>query len=190
VIKGAGGPGITSRASSLLALTLLTAIAAEAAPLPDVLSRPRIHILKSRRELRLYSGDQLQRTYRIGLGLNPVPAKAAAGDNATPEGSFTVCIKNPKSAFLLSLGLSYPGPLDADRGLAAGLITAAQHRQILQAARRKRVPPWNTRLGGEIFIHGRGSSTDWTWGCIALDDSDIQELYPRIPVGTPVRIDP
>jgi murein L,D-transpeptidase YafK len=190
VIRAARGTGATFRAFSLLALALLEASTADGAPLPEALSSPRIHVLKSKRELLLYSGDQLVRTYRVGLGLNPIPPKAAAGDNATPEGSFTVCIKNPKSAFLLSLGLSYPGPSDAERGLAAGLITASQHRQIIQAAKRKTVPPWDTRLGGTIFIHGRGSATDWTWGCIALDDADIQELYPRIPVGTPVQIDP
>jgi lipoprotein-anchoring transpeptidase ErfK/SrfK len=50
--------------------------------------------------------------------------------------------------------------------------------------------PWNTALGGEIFIHGHGSGSDWTWGCVALDDADIQELYSLIPVGTPVRIHP
>jgi len=174
----------------LVALLVGTVATGTSLPLPGVLSQPSIRILKSARELRLYSGNQLLRTYRVGLGLNPGPAKRRAGDNATPEGSYFVCVKNPHSAFFLSLGLSYPGQADADRGLKAGLITASQHRQILIAAQRKVVPPWNTALGGTIFIHGHGSASDWTWGCIALDDPDIKELYPRIPVGTPVRIDP
>ena len=72
----------------------------------------------------------------------------------------------------------------------AGLITRAQHRGIVEAARRGACPPWDTQLGGEIFIHGRGSSSDWTWGCVALDDGDVRELYARIPVGTPVLVEP
>jgi murein L,D-transpeptidase YafK len=109
---------------------------------------------------------------------------------ATPEGSYVVCRKNPRSQFLLSLGLNYPNGPDADRGLAAGLINRRQHRQITEAARTGGCPPWNTALGGEIFIHGRGSATDWTWGCVALDDDDVRELYPRVAVGTPVVIEP
>ncbi len=53
-----------------------------------------------------------------------------------------------------------------------------------------RCPPWNTRLGGEIFIHGRGSGSDWTLGCVALDDADMKELYDAVSLGTPVIIHP
>jgi hypothetical protein len=51
-----------------------------------------------------------------------------------------------------------------------------------------RVPPWLAPLGGEIFIHGRGAKTDWTWCCIALENDDIEELYNVVPIGTPVSI--
>ena len=51
-------------------------------------------------------------------------------------------------------------------------------------------PPWDTKLGGEVFVHGRGAKSDWTLGCIALDDSDIEELYRLVPVGTPITIHP
>ncbi len=175
----------------LLALVLSAAAAATPAPaLPATIPEPRIVVLKARRELRLYTGETLLKTYRVGLGLNPVPPKRRSGDHATPEGAYVVCIKNPRSQFLLSLGLSYPNAQDADRGLEGRLITRSQHRRIRRALALSACPPWDTPLGGEIFIHGRGSSSDWTWGCVVLDDPDIRELYSRIPVGTPVLIEP
>jgi lipoprotein-anchoring transpeptidase ErfK/SrfK len=72
----------------------------------------------------------------------------------------------------------------------AGLITKQQSQQIKRAIERKETPLWNTQLGGEIFIHGNGSSPDWTWGCIALNDPDVKELFDIIPVKTPVKIIP
>ena len=151
---------------------------------------PSLVILKSKRELQLWSQGAIVRTYRIGLGIDPVTPKAKQGDFATPEGAYVVCMKNPKSRYTLSLGLSYPGPIDADRGLADGLITAGEHARILAACAAGGVPPWNTRLGGEIMIHGRGAHADWTAGCVALDDADIRELYRVIPLGTAVEIRP
>jgi murein L,D-transpeptidase YafK len=174
---------------NLLLLALL-AIASPAPRLPETVVTPRVVVHKARRQLELYSGTTLLKTYRVGLGSNPVPPKEREGDRATPEGTYRVCVRNEKSQFLLSLGLSYPGPEDARRGLRQGLVTRAQHDAILEAARRKRTPPWNTALGGEIFIHGNGSSTDWTWGCIALDDPDIRELFRVVPIGTEVEIRP
>ena len=157
---------------------------------PPTIASPRIVVHKARRELLLYSGDELVKTYRVGLGLKPVPPKEREGDRATPEGTYSVCMKNPASEFTLSLGLDYPNAADAERGLKAGLVTPAQRARIVEAVRSGSCPPWDTPLGGEIFIHGSGSATDWTWGCVALDDDDIRELYPRIPVGTPVVIEP
>ena len=180
-------------ATRLAALVLGLAIAASPSlsePLPERVSSPRIVVRKARRELLLFSGERLLRTYRVALGFNPIPPKAKQGDGATPEGRYVVCRKNPRSQFLLSLGLSYPNAADADRGLSAGLIDRRQHRRIVESVRSGTCPPWNTPLGGEIFIHGRGSATDWTWGCVALDDADVRELYARVPVGTPVVIEP
>ena len=97
-------------------------------------------------------------------------------------------MKNSHSQFYLSLELSYPNQKHADRGLRDGLITRAQYNQIVSALNRKHVPPQNTGLGGELFIHGNGSQRDWTWGCIALDDKDIRELFDAVPVGTSVNI--
>jgi murein L,D-transpeptidase YafK len=154
------------------------------------LVNPRIIVYKSDRRLELYSNGEMVRAYRIGLGTNPVGDKVRQGDRRTPEGQFYVCIKNPKSQFYLSLGLSYPNEEDAERGLRDGLIDRVRYNQIVNAIRSRRTPPQNTALGGEIFIHGHGSASDWTWGCVALDNPDIKELFDAVPVGTPVLIRP
>ena len=154
------------------------------------LKNPRIIVFKSKRRLELYSDDVLVRTYKVGLGLNPVPDKKRQGDYATPEGDFYVFTKNDKSAFYLSLGISYPNAEDAERGLRDGLISQAQHDAIVKALRRKATPPQNTALGGDIYIHGNGATSDWTWGCVALENEDIRELFDAVPVGTTVTIKP
>ena len=153
------------------------------------LVNPRILVIKSKRLLQLYSNGSSVRTYRVALGLSPVENKIRAGDRRTPEGEFYICLKNSRSQFYLSLGLSYPNREHAERGLRDGLITRSQYNQIVSALNRRRLPPQNTRLGGQIFIHGNGSARDWTWGCVALDDKDIRELFDAVPVGTPVTIE-
>ena len=158
-------------------------------PLKLPLVNPRIVVAKGKRLLTVYSADKAAKTYKIALGLSPVEDKVRAGDRRTPEGEFYICIKNPKSKFYLSLGLSYPNQQHAERGLRDGLITRGQYNQISDAINRRRQPPQYTPLGGEIFIHGNGSQSDWTWGCVALDDKDIRELFDAVPVGTPVRIE-
>jgi murein L,D-transpeptidase YafK len=160
------------------------------APLPLPLRNPEIHVFKARRQLELISGGRVVRTYRIGLGSSPVGPKRRQGDRRTPEGRYFICIKNPRSQYYLSLQINYPNEQDAVEGLADGALTAAQHDRIVQASRRRGIPPAETRLGGEIFIHGRGSGSDWTWGCIALDDPEMKELFDAIPIGAPVVIGP
>ena len=159
----------------------------EALVLPLV--NPSIVVTKSKRLLQLYSAGKIVKEYRVGLGLSPVEEKVKAGDRRTPEGEFYICQKNSHSKFYLSLELSYPNKRHAERGLHDGLITRAQYNQIIGALERKRVPLQNTRLGGELFIHGNGSRSDWTWGCVALDDKDVKELFDAGPVGTPVTIE-
>jgi murein L,D-transpeptidase YafK len=154
------------------------------------LENPSIMVLKAKRELVVYLGHKPVRTYRIALGFNPTGTKIEEGDGRTPEGEYYVCSKNPKSNYHLSLGLSYPNEVDAERGLKAGLITKEQYDEIASAIRRSERPSWYTKLGGEIFIHGGGGSTDWTQGCVAMHNEDIEELYPVIPGGTPVTIRP
>jgi murein L,D-transpeptidase YafK len=155
-------------------------------PLKD----PRIEVHKSERKLFLYSDGRLVRTYKIALGLSPVGDKVRSGDHRTPEGDFYIFIKNPQSAFYLSLGVSYPSNDHAQRGLQDGLITKAQYDQIAIANRLRKTPPQRTKLGGDIFIHGYGTGRDWTWGCVALENEDMKELYDAIPVGATVRIKP
>ncbi len=154
------------------------------------LKNPRIVVLKSKRRLELYSDGALVRNYKIGLGLNPVPDKLQQGDRATPEGDFYIFTRNDKSAFYLSLGISYPNVEDAERGLRDGLISRSQHDAIVRAIKRKATPPQHTRLGGDIYIHGNGASSDWTWGCVALENEHVKELFNAVPVGTPVTIKP
>jgi L,D-peptidoglycan transpeptidase YkuD (ErfK/YbiS/YcfS/YnhG family) len=157
---------------------------------PQRLEHARIEIAKADRRLRLFDGERLVATFPIGLGFEPVADKRRQGDGATPEGDYRVCVKNPQSQYLLSLGLDYPNPADAAAALERGAIDRAVHDRIVDAHRRGICPPWNTPLGGEIFIHGRGSSSDWTLGCVALDDPDIRMLFRVVPVGTTVRIAP
>jgi len=159
-------------------------------PLSSSSDQSRILIDKSERRLTLYEGETIVRTYRIGLGTKPVPDKVKQGDRATPEGEFTVLIKNPRSDYTLSLGLNYPTVEDAARGLAYDLISQAEHDAIVDAHRRGVMPPQNTALGGDIYIHGGGSGKDWTWGCVALDDDDIRALYAAVREGTVVSIRP
>lgn len=163
--------------------------AANKVPLQLPLVQPKIVVSKGRRRLMLYSGGNLVRAYRVGLGLSPTDDKIKQGDRRTPEGEFYIFTKNDKSAYYLSLGVSYPNAEDAERGLRDGLINRAQYNRILNAIRRKRTPPQNTPLGGQIYIHGNGSQSDWTWGCVALDDKDIRELFDAVPTGAQVIIE-
>jgi murein L,D-transpeptidase YafK len=159
-------------------------------PLKLPLVKPKIVVRKGQRQLLLFSEDKLVRTYRIGLGLSPVGDKVRQGDRRTPEGDFYIFTKNDKSAFYLSLGVSYPNAAHAERGLRDGLITKAQYDSIMRALRAGKGPPQNTRLGGDIYIHGNGAQSDWTWGCAALENEDIRELFKAVNVGTPVTIEP
>jgi murein L,D-transpeptidase YafK len=155
----------------------------------------RIVIEKRARTLLVYDDNRLDRSYAVILGRNSAAPKAVEGDEATPLGEYYICAKNPRSRFFLSMCLSYPNAFDAQRGLAANLITEEEHARILAAIRCGGMPPQHTRLGGEIYIHGQGAqqsalAAEGTRGCIALANAAMQELYERIPIGTPVLITP
>jgi murein L,D-transpeptidase YafK len=152
--------------------------------------KPRIVVYKHERKLEFYSDQRLLRTYRVGLGFNPVSDKNREGDGATPEGEFYIFVKNKKSSYYLSLGVSYPNIEDADRGLREGLIDKPQYDAIAEAIRKKSAPLQYTKLGGLIYIHGHGSASDWTRGCVALENEDMKELYDSVTIGTPVTILP
>ena len=154
------------------------------------LTDPRIVIHKRARTLKLFDGRKLVRSYKMVLGSVPVSDKEVEGDGRTPEGEFYVFVKNDKSKFTLSLGLSYPSSEDAERGVRAGLISSSEAEEIKASINVKAMPPQKTRLGGEIYIHGGGIDRDWTDGCIALSDNDIAELFSLARIGMPVTILP
>ncbi|MEK6336360.1 MAG: L,D-transpeptidase family protein [Acidobacteriota bacterium] len=181
--RGRAQPTLISAESETPAFQSRSALTS---PLP----KPGIVVKKARRVLLLYSNDKLVRTYHVGLGLSPLGDKVRAGDRRTPEGDFYIFTKNNKSAFYLSLGVSYPNTPHAERGLRDGLISRSQYQSIISAVKSKRTPPQNTRLGGDIYIHGNGAQSDWTWGCVALENQDISELFDAVTVGTPVTIQP
>ncbi len=161
----------------------------EAEPLPKI-ENPRIVIKKSQRKFELFDGDKLIKIYKIALGFAPVGDKEREGDGKTPEGDFYVFTRNDQSKFYLSLGVSYPNIEDAKRGLKAKLITKAENDKIVQAIKNNKMPLQNTKLGGEIYLHGGGVSENWTRGCVALKNEEIKEIFDAIPVGTRVKIQP
>jgi murein L,D-transpeptidase YafK len=129
---------------------------------------------KARRTLTLYGGGVPLKTYAgLQMGDAPVGAKHFEGDERTPEGRYLIDYRNPRSSYHLSLHISYPSA--ADRAYAARYGRSA---------------------GGEIFIHGQPNDYggrvegDWTDGCIALSDAEIEELWRVVPDGTPIEIDP
>jgi len=154
------------------------------------LLNPEIKIKKRQRVLEVFDNGRMVKAFTVVLGFAPTGDKEIEGDGRTPEGEFYVFTKNAESKFHLSLGLSYPSKNDANRGFADGLITKAERDEIVAAVDNKRMPPQKTALGGEIYIHGGGTERDWTWGCVALKNDEIEELFAEVPVGTKVTILP
>ncbi|MDL2206195.1 L,D-transpeptidase family protein [Eubacteriales bacterium OttesenSCG-928-N13] len=148
-----------------------------------------IIIRKSARELTLHHEDQLL-VFPIALGFCPVGHKQREGDGKTPEGEYYVCTRNPESNHHLALGLSYPNIRDAEQALMEKAITDVQYGQIISAQQRGKRPPWDTPLGGFIMIHGGGTEGDWTQGCIAIEDKQMDPLWATCPLGTKVTILP
>ena len=131
-----------------------------------------ISVDKSARRMYLLSENKIIRSYRIGLGFTPNGHKSLKGDGKTPEGLYYIDRKNPNSKFYMSLGISYPNA--QDRAYAQSMGASA---------------------GGDIFIHGQNKKPrfwkrDWTEGCIAVKDHEIQEIFALVPIGTPILITP
>jgi murein L,D-transpeptidase YafK len=136
-----------------------------------------IVVRKADRKLFLMHGGTIVRMYKVALGLNPVGTKERSGDFRTPEGTYRLVRRNPRSDFFLSMQVSYPN--DAD----------------LKHARRNH---WDT--GGSIMIHGLPNqlkhdpsyyeNVDWTDGCIALSNSDMLEIWLLTPDNAPIEILP
>lgn len=140
-----------------------------------------IEVFKQQRQLKLKHHDQVIRSYPIRLGFNPIGHKQFEGDGKTPEGTYTIDWRNPQSAYYKSLHISYPNPND---------LTYAKQRQ--------------KSAGGDVMIHGTvptpatafpASSTymprkDWTLGCIAVTNADMDEIWQLVKNGTQIIIHP
>lgn len=130
---------------------------------------------KGVRRLTLYRRGTAIRSYLVALGRNPVGAKQVQGDGRTPEGLYRISVRNARSRYHLGLRISYPS--DADRARAAAIGATA---------------------GGDVMLHGlppayaavgaAHRAADWTEGCVALTDAEIEEIWRLVPVGTPIEI--
>lgn len=145
------------------------------------LLQPALTLLieKAKRQLTLFSGEQVLLRCRVALGRCPEGRKRQEGDGRTPEGVYTICLVKEQGKYGRSLGLSYPGRQDADLGLREGRIDLATHRVILERLAAGQRPPWGSPLGGEVYIHEGGVASDWTQGCIALESRDMDALFPH-----------
>ncbi len=137
----------------------------------------KLVVYKSKRQLLAYSNGQLIKTYKISLGRQPIGDKEFEGDKKTPEGLYLINDKNPNSGYHKNLGISYPDKDDIEKANRLGKQT-----------------------GGDVKIHGLRNKTgfiskfhrwfDWTLGCIALTDEEIDELYNAVKIGTQIEIKP
>ena len=137
----------------------------------DSLKANMIIIWKNKRKMSLFRDKILLKTYSIRLGFSPIGHKQKEGDGRTPEGRYFITHHNPNSAYYKSLGISYP------------------NKQDIKNATKKNESP-----GKDIFIHGGPKNVlthffkDWTGGCIAVFDNEIEEIYHLVPDGTVVYI--
>ena len=171
------GGKLVKSAHYVCILLVLLVFAASFARSADVVMADKVLIEKKARRLTLFSKGQALRVYRVALGRNPVGPKEREGDNRTPEGIYAIDGRNMKSRYHRSLHISYPSPED------------------MQRAKERGVSP-----GGSIMIHGIVNGLgwigdvhtvfDWTKGCIAVTNSEIEEIESLVPDGTPVEIVP
>jgi len=141
----------------------------------------QIIIRKGLRQLVLTDGEAALLCCRIALGSQPEGEKRMQGDGRTPEGHYFICLVKENGKYGRSLGLSYPNPQDAQAAYAEGRIDERTLRNVQAAHEERRRPPWGSPLGGEIYIHEGDSASDWTAGCIALDEADMDKLFPFWP---------
>lgn len=160
----------------------------------EALSNVWIRVSKRQKSVYIYRGTELVRQIPADFGNNVSSDKIQRGDQRspddwrTPEGSFFVVSKNPNSKFYKALVLNYPTAEDARRGFKQGLISKDEYDTIVEAEASFKMPPMNTMLGGWIEIHGDGTGggTNWTQGCIAIENERMDEIWDMIEVGTPV----
>lgn len=154
-----------------------------------------IVVAKKARRIMLFTDGEIRRDraggtapdcWKVALGWREdgqdagVFDKMMEGDRRTPEGWFRTSDR-PTSSYENAILIHYPGERHAKTALKRGSITKSQYDQIAIADKRGTIPPQNTNLGGNILIHGGGTSSDWTWGCIALADKERDELRSLLP---------
>ena len=131
----------------------------------------RVLVYKETRRMYLMHHDTPLRVFDFELGFAPSGHKQVEGDGRTPEGDYIIDRRNPKSDFHLSIGISYPNARDIEVARGLGLSP-----------------------GGDIFIHGTPkpftNGDDWTWGCIAVTNDEIEDIYSMVRTGTPISIYP
>jgi len=140
---------------------------------------------KSRRVFLFRSGKLLHidgkpACWRAGLGPEPTGHKLVEGDGKTPEGWYRTSDK-PLSQWYAAIAIHYPNQADATVALEAKRISTLTQSAIQQAISADNKPPQTTAMGGEILLHGGGGRTDWTLGCIAMDNEDIDSLRATLP---------
>lgn len=151
----------------------------------------RLIIEKSLRRLTLYAQDgAILLACRVALGKTPVGHKQREGDGRTPEGRYYVCLRRENGKFGPALGISYPSEEDARRAVSEGRLDANLLPLFEDAERQQKRPPWGTPLGGEIYVHGGGADRDWTAGCVALEQADMDRLFALCKEGDEVLILP
>ena len=130
-----------------------------------------IQVIKSQRRLDLLGGGSVLKSYDVRLGNQPVGAKRFEGDGRTPEGQYIIDRRIPNSSFYLSLGVNYPSRSD-----------------LAYARRHGKSPGGNICLHGQPNGHKGVKADDWTIGCVALANDDMEEIYKYVPIGTQIRI--
>lgn len=183
---------------SQLLFVLLIAFCVPAAPAaePSYPSKRVIVIDKAAKKLTVFVDGRQAARFPASFGIDPLSDKRRNNDLATPEGLYFITYKKGRTRFFRTLGLSFPNLADAQRGLAAGIVSVEEYGRILKALRRSRPAPCNTGLGCAIAIHGGGvyrqfgesMERDWTEGCVALENSDMAVLFNTCRPGDPVLI--
>jgi len=168
--------------------TLKQEVAALRRQYPSLKKQIVLEIDKSERTLTVRIGEHELRSYGVSLGFDPVGGKLREGDGKTPEGEFYVGYTAPprSTKYHRSLLISYPDKKAAEKGLETGRITERDYGRILRALRGCKPPPQNTPLGGYVLIHGGGGGPgygNWTLGCVALTNEDIEEVHSVVGSG-------
>lgn len=180
----------------LFVLLLTFSVTSASAAGPPYGSKRVLVIDKAAKELTVLVDGRQAARFPATFGIDPVSDKRRSNDLATPEGLYFITYKKSRTRFHRTLGLSFPNPADAQRGLASGILSVEGYQKILDAERRSRPAPSDTGLGSAIAIHGGGvyrrfgefTERDWTEGCIALDDRDMEVLFNLCRLGDPVLI--